>query len=103
MKDLLFIEAEDVVKLNINGWDSDLCNMSGAVSWTHDEKPITFYATPNWEDLMGSTPIAWTDDDGDYHELTTIVYIQFRGDLKSQLEYYQAELEKYMKLVLQTI
>lgn len=100
MKDLLYIEPEDVVKLKIEGWESELCRMSGTVSWVTTKSEFTILATPNWEDLMGATPIDWTDENGDYCCGTTIAYQSLKGDLKAQLEYYKTGVEKVMKILL---
>jgi len=103
MKDLLYIEPEDVVKLKIKGWNSDLCSHSGAVSWSSPKTDTIVLATPNWEDLMGETPVDKTDYEGNYEGIATIEYRNFKGDLKKQLLYYQMELEVIFNNILKEV
>ena len=66
MKDLLFIEAEDLLKEKVGNWSCELEGMSGCLVWDNPESEIIMYGTPNWEDVgMGATPFEYTDEEND--------------------------------------
>ena len=98
MKDLLFIEAEDLLKEKVGNWSCEIEGMSGCLVWDNPESEIIMYGTPNWEDVgMGATPFEYTDEDGEYNQALVIEYVSMKGDLEAQKKYYLESLEFVLK------
>jgi hypothetical protein len=69
----------------INGWTPTENSMSGAIEFSHPERELVLFATPNWDE-DGKVPFAIADEDGEYDEIS--FPLELEGSIENQLQQY---------------
>ena len=70
LRKMNYIVNRDVIHLTIAGYTADV-DFGGGLCWTHPNTKITIWATPNWDDNVGTIPFGYDiDGDGENHLIT---------------------------------
>jgi len=91
----------------INGWESDMCSMSGTLSWSNEDSDCHIYGTPGWENENGYTPIDMSNDaTDDYTHICTLETNEDNGTVEEHLATYISkitEIVSHIETELETI
>ena len=69
----------------INGWTPIENPMSGVIEFSHPERELVLFATPNWDE-DGKVPFAIVDEDGEYDDIS--FPLELEGSIENQLQQY---------------
>jgi hypothetical protein len=87
----MYLTNEHIIQNGqINGWTPNECNMMGSIEFTHPERELILFATPNWDE-EGYVPFAIADEFGDYDEIAHS--LELSGSIEEQLTQYVSQIE----------
>ena len=76
----------------IGKWEPNYESMSGCISWDCEDSTARYniYATPDWENDKGITPIEISDVFGEYHQFNEL---QLEGTSAEKLSTYREAIK----------